>query len=128
MAFIPEHFASVLTEEQLELLAEFADVFEDDDEIEAQATAGTSRNIHAVHHAASSVGRPKLGGKAALNLILAAQKALQKKKYQAPEFQGHRNEWNSELDLEVDDCDKSQTRLPAVPTREHIPVKGTMCA
>ena len=138
MALTPQHLANILSEEQLELLAEFADDFEDDDdddqieneeeEEEESSADDTPRVFRASQSFASSAVRPKRGGKAALNIILAAQQALRKKNDDAPAFQGHRNEWNSELDLEVDDCDKSQTRLPAVPTREHIPVKGTMCA
>lgn len=129
MALTPHHLASILSEEQLELLAEFADEFEDDDHADhfvSQQDALNSTSANASRHSrltqtfTHSDAHPKHGGKAALNIILAAQQALRKRRDDLPAFSGFDKEWNSELDTEVDENDKSETRIPAVPTRQEM--------
>lgn len=118
MTFNAKDFAELLYPEQLELLAEFADEF-DDDEPEHRNPEATFGAMSASTKSKGS--RKKTSSKSKLTQVIqAAEKTLKKKEAQAEQGEAYSAEWNDELDDEVLFSKKSQKRLPAVLTRAEV--------
>jgi integrase len=122
MTLSSDDLANLLNAEQLELLAEFADdldpmTFTAQGPSRLQPAAAKPRSKKA---SKSTKGTMPMQPLQPLDIIMAAQAALLQKQTEASNFQAHKNEWAVELDVEVEDCDKSDHRLPAVPTRDEI--------
>ncbi len=78
------------------------------------------RSLQAPPSSKKSTAKAKAKSKKPLDIIMAAQAALQRKQAEAGNLEGHHDEWNTELAEEVDEEDKHGSRLPAVLTRIEI--------
>ena len=118
MSLSADDFAGLLNAEQLELLAEFAD--EIDTVAFRKLNSPRFRDLQAPPSSKKPAAKAKAKSKKPLEIIMAAQAALQRKQAEVSNLEGHHNEWNAELAEEVDEEDKHASRLPAVLTRIEI--------
>lgn len=121
MALSPDDFVNLLNAEQLELLAEFADEL-DPVTFTAQGLSrlGPAQSKPRSKKASAPKGATPMQPLSPLEIIMAAQATLRQKETEASNFQAHKDEWAAELDVEVEEGDKSDHRLPAVLTHDEV--------